>query len=133
MLGDAGEHYAVSQFTFAHKPATKMPDGWKGYDLAVESGTGLVRVSVKTRSEGDSWKGNRWFNFDSSIECDWIVFIFLSKDRDIRAWVIPYDVAKAHSNTPGPTRKDPHFRDLSWKKLIKLPLAQYENNWDLFR
>ena len=49
LLGDAGEHYALSQFSFAGKYAAKMPDNWEAYDLAVQTG-GLVRVSVKTRS-----------------------------------------------------------------------------------
>ena len=52
LLGDAGEHYALIQFSFAGKYAAKMPDNWEGYDLAVETG-GLVRVSVKTRSESE--------------------------------------------------------------------------------
>ena len=64
MLGDAGEHYALSQFTFAGKPSSKMPDGWPDYDLVVVSGQDLVRVSVKTRSETDSWKAGSWFIFD---------------------------------------------------------------------
>ena len=55
LLGDAGEHYALSQFSFAEKYAAKMPDNWEAYDLAVETG-GLVRVSVKTRSESEGWK-----------------------------------------------------------------------------
>jgi hypothetical protein len=131
MLGDAGEHYAVSRFTFAGRPATKMPDGWEGYDLAVESGKGLVRVSVKTRSESDGWKASKWFNFDDRRECDWIVFVFLAKDGSLRTWVIPYPIAKAHANVPGAERKDAHFRDLSWAKLIKSPLAEYEDNWIL--
>ena len=130
MLGDAGEHYAVSQFTFAGKPATKMPDGWEGYDLAVESGAGLVRVSVKTRSESDGWKASKWFNFDDRRDCDWIVFIFLTKGGDLRSWIIPYSVAKEHANVPGPGRKQAYLRDISWAKLIKL-LAKYENNWKL--
>lgn len=51
ILGDAGEHYALSRFTFSGKPAMKMPEGWRGYDLGVETGAGLARVSVKTRSD----------------------------------------------------------------------------------
>ena len=51
LLGDAGENYALSQFSFAGNYAAKMPVNWEGYDLAVETGAGLVRVSVKTRSE----------------------------------------------------------------------------------
>ena len=46
VLGDAGEHYALSQFAFTGLPGTKMPDNWEGYDLAVETGAGLARVSV---------------------------------------------------------------------------------------
>ena len=61
MIGDAGEHIAMSQFTFAGFPATKMPDCWKAYDLAIESGQGLLRVSVKTRSETPKWKSGDWF------------------------------------------------------------------------
>ena len=131
LLGDAGEHYALSQFSFAGKFAAKMPDNWEGYDLAVEAGQGLLRVSVKTRSESEGWKASRWFNFDDRKECDWIVLIFKPTAGALRSWVIPYVVAKAHSNVPGPNRKDAWFRDLSWAKLNTLPLAAYENNWAL--
>jgi len=131
MLGDAGEHYAVSQFIFAGRPATKMPDLWQGYDLALESGQGLVRVSVKTRSESDGWKTSKWFTFDDRRECEWIVFVFLVKDGSLRTWVIPYVLAKEHASTPGAERKDAHLRDLSWAKLNKSPLVDYENNWSL--
>ncbi len=93
MLGDAGEHYALSQFTFAGKPASKMPDGWCGYDLAVETGHGLARVSVKTRSESEGWSKGSWFMFDERMECDWLVFIFRPKAGPVRSWVIPFSVA----------------------------------------
>lgn len=131
MLGDAGEHYALSQFTFVGKAATKMPDGWPGYDLAVESGQGLVRVSVKTRSEKAGWKAGSWFMFDERIECDWLVFIFLSASGALRSWVLPFTVAREHANNPLPTRKDPHNRDVSFAKLNREPLARYENNWEM--
>ncbi|TVQ76813.1 MAG: hypothetical protein EA380_08110 [Phycisphaeraceae bacterium] len=129
MLGDAGEHYALSQFTLAGLPASKMPDNWEGYDLAVESGAGLVRVSVKTRKETANWKNGNWFLFDDRKKCDWIVFIFVQKDADIRAWVIPFPLALKNANTPGPSRKDPWNRDISWKKLNAEPLHTYEDNW----
>ena len=129
MLGDAGEHFALSQFSFAGLPSTKMPDNWEGYDLAVETGKGLVRVSVKTRSETKSWKKGNWFNFDDRKECDWIVFIFKQKDGDLRSWVIPYLVALQNANKPGKDRKDPWFRDIMWWKLVEEPLCLYENNW----
>jgi hypothetical protein len=130
LLGDAGEHYALSQFSFAEKYAAKMPDNWEAYDLAVETG-GLVRVSVKTRSESEGWKTSRWFSFDDRKNCDWIVFIFKPKTGVVRSWVIPYGVAKAYANVPGPNRKDAWFRDISWSKLNKLPLSAFENNWSL--
>jgi len=77
MLGDAGEHYALSQFTLAGYPASKMPDNWEGYDLAVESGKGLLRVSVKTRKDGPKWSKGNWFLFElisvslSPFESNW--------------------------------------------------------------
>jgi hypothetical protein len=131
MLGDAGEHYALSQFTFAGKPASKMPDGWTGYDLAVETGSGLVRVSVKTRRETENWKAGSWFIFDERLECDWLVFIFLPMSAPVRSWIVPFAVARELGNKPLPTRKDPHNRDMSFAKLNREPLSGYENNWAL--
>lgn len=130
-LGDAGEYFALSQFTFAGRPASKMPDCWPGYDLAVESGQGLVRVSVKTRRETAKWKSAPLFIFDEQIECDWIVFVFLSATGVIRCWVVPFDVAKELGNKVHPDRKDPHNRDVSFAKLNREPLSFYENNWRL--
>lgn len=56
LLGDAGKHYALSRFSLTGIYAAKMPDHWEGYDLAVETGGGLVRVSVKTRIESVGWR-----------------------------------------------------------------------------
>jgi hypothetical protein len=131
MLGDAGEHYALSQFTLAGHPSSKMPDNWEGYDLAVESGQGLLRVSVKTRKETEKWSKGSWFMFDDRKECDWIVFIFVGIDAKIRSWIIPFEIALESANQPGPARKNPWERDISWKKLNECPLADFEENWDL--
>jgi hypothetical protein len=131
MLGDAGEHYALSQFTFAGRPASRMPEGWSGYDLAVETGQGLARVSVKTRSESKGWSTGSWIMFDDRMECDWLVFVFKPKVGAIRSWVIPFSAAKLHGNVPTPRRKDPHNRDVSWAKLNRDPLLRDENNWEL--
>ena len=133
MLGDAGEHYALSQLTFAGKPASKMPDGWSGYDLAVETGQGLVRMSVKTRKETANWKAGSWFIFDERLECDWLVFIFLPINGAVRSWIVPFSLARELGNNPQPTRKDPHNRDMSFAKLNREPLSRYENNWSLIR
>jgi hypothetical protein len=130
LLGDAGEHYALSQFSFAGKYAAKMPDNWEAYDLAVENG-GLLRVSVKTRSESQGWKASRWFNFDDRKVCDWMVLIFKPACGPVRSWILPYELAKSCANVPGPNRKDSWFRDLSWSKLNKSPLLAFENNWSL--
>lgn len=131
LLGDAGEHYALSQFSFAGKYGVKMPDNWEAYDLAVETGSSLLRVSVKTRSESRGWNSSRWFMFDDRQECDWIVFIFKPYVGAVRSWIMPYEIAKQYANNPGPSRKDPWLRDVSWAKLNKPPLSDYENNWSL--
>lgn len=132
LLGDAGEHYALAQLSFAGKFAAKMPENWEAYDLVVERGDGHpLRVSVKTRSESAGWKASRWFNFDDRRDCDWIIFIFKPTSGAVRSWVVPYDLAKQHANTPGKGRKDPWFRDVSWARLNKPPLNAYEENWSL--
>lgn len=130
MLGDAGEHYVAAHLMFAGKPTVNMPDGWTAYDLAVETGSGLLRISVKTRSESPGWKSSRWFTFDDRRDCDWIALIFCNAESAIRAWMIPYGVALEHANKPNPGRKVPHVREVSWAKLIG-PLAKYENNWTM--
>lgn len=131
LLGDVGEHYALSQFSFAGKFAAKMPDNWEGYDLAVETGAGLIRVSVKTRSETPGWRANSWFNWDDRKASDWFVFVFKPAFGPVRSWVIPAGVVEHHSNTPGPDRIDPWFRDLTWRKLNQPLLVCYEDNWNL--
>lgn len=131
LLGAAGEHYALSQFSFAGNYAAKMPDNWEGYDLAVETGAGLVRVSVKTRSESVGWKSSKWFNWDDRKDCDWFVFIFKAANGQLRSWVVPADMVEEHSNKSGIKRIDPWFRDLSWKKLTQPILVAYEDNWSM--
>jgi hypothetical protein len=131
ILGDAGEHYALSRLAFAGHATAKMPDGWQAYDLAVHSATKLLKVSVKTRSETDRWKAGSWFTFDERSECDWLIFVFKDKTSRIRAWLIPFELARQLGNVPSARRKDPHMRDVSWSKLNKAPLAGYEDNWAL--
>jgi hypothetical protein len=131
LLGDAGEHYALSQFSFAGMYAAKMPDNWEGYDLAVETGVGLVRVSVKTRSESIGWKSSRWFNWDARKDCDWFVFVFKAANGQLRSWVIPTNLIEKYSSNPGPMNKTPWSRDLSWTRLKEPILAAYEDNWSM--
>lgn len=131
LLGDAGEHYALSQFSFAERYAAKMPDNWEAYDLVVETGHGLARVSVKTRRETGGWKTGSWFVFDDRKTCDWYVFIFNTAKGLIRSWVIPSDVCFANANTFTEKRKAPWVRDVSWAKLNREPLSRYEDNWKM--
>jgi hypothetical protein len=133
LLGDAGEHYALSQFSFAGRSAAKMPDNWEGYDLAVENAPDLLRISVKTRSDTKSWDRNSWFNFDDRQTVEWLVFIFKARAQRAKAWVIPFDVALAHANVPGARRKDAWYREIAWRKLLSPPLSLYEDNWELER
>lgn len=69
--------------------------------------------------------------FDDRKDCDWIVFIFVGIDANIRSWIIPFAIALESANQPGPARKNPWERDISWKKLNESPLADFEENWDL--
>lgn len=131
LLGDAGEHYALSQFSFAGIYAAKMPDNWEGYDLAVETGCGLVRVSVKTRSETAGFATSKWFTWDDRKDCDWFVFIFKAANGQIRSWVIPANLVEEHSSKPSAKAISSWLRDLSWKKLTQPILAAYEGNWPM--
>jgi len=139
VLGDAAEYYALSQFAFAGRPGTKMPDNWDGYDLAVETGTetgkgtGLKRVSVKLHTESDGWNVASWFLFDDRRECDWVVFIFKQKDGTLRSWIIPFAVAVANANLPDPKRKDPWMRAISFEKLATKPLCDVREQLGIAR
>lgn len=131
LLGDAGEHYALSMFSFVGKYAAKMPDNWEGYDLVVDTGDGLAKVSVKTRSETAGWRTSKWFQFDERKKCDWYVFIFKSVTGDVRSWVMPCTVCIENSNKIKEKKKFLWQREVSWPKLIRDPLIRYENNWKL--
>ena len=131
LLGDAGQHYALSQFSFAGKYAAKMPENWGAYDLAVETGTGLIRVIVKTLSEPLGRRMSMWFHWDDRIACDWFVFIFKPMLSPLRSWYIPADVVVHHANKPGKNQKYPWFRELSTRKFNKPSIACYEDNWGL--
>jgi hypothetical protein len=126
MLGDAGEHYAIAKFGFLGIPGAKMPDNWPGYDFVLEIETGLLRVSVKTRSETSKFSRSSWFSVDATSKIDWSVFIINFKSGDIRAWVIPHDKCLEHA-----TPKDKSVRHISWRQLESPDLVQYRENWAL--
>ena len=131
--GDAAEHYALSQFSFAGRYAAKMPDNWKGYDLVVEGDDGRpARVSVKLRTESKGWLLSKWFLFDGYGDktCDWLVLIFKPASGPLASWVIPFDVAVREAAKPSDEAK-PRQLDLKWWQLQEPPLAHYKNNWSL--
>lgn len=133
--GDAAEHFALSQFSFAGKYAAKMPDNWKAYDLVVEEDGGRpARVSVKLRTESKGWASSKWFQFDGDDNkaCDWLVLIFKPIVGPPESWVIPFGIAKREAAKPGENAK-PRQLDLKWGQLQVPPLSTYKNNWLLNR
>jgi hypothetical protein len=110
-----------------------MFDGWSGYDLAVATGPGLERVSVKTRSESDRWKASSWFMFADRMECDSLVFIFKPKTEPVRSWVIPFETAKRHGNMRTARRRDPHKSRRILGEAQTRASTTCETNWELNR
>ena len=125
MLGDAGEHYAVSQFGFHGLRAHKMPDGWPGHDVAVDANGQVLKVSVKTRSETPSFGPGSWFLVPESKEVEWSVFVFVSKEGIIRSWCVPSSVVQAAGRPYNGASR------VSYASLWKPPLSSYEGNWSL--
>jgi len=133
ILGDAGEHYALSMFGFAGFPCSKLPDNWKYYDLIVQKDNKIERISVKTRSETKSFSKSSWFIFESTGQYEWVVFIVKFESRELKAWVIPVSIALKHASIPENNSLKPTDRRLSWGKLEGPELMLYLNNWALLR
>ena len=131
MLGCAGEHHALSQFCLAGKYAAKMPDNWQGYDLAVETGSNLVRVSVKTRGESADMRYSPLFHWNHRRGFDWISFLFKPKQGPFRSWIIPAMLADECATKAREWMDKPLDRALSLTRLGKPPLAEYEDNWSM--
>ena len=131
MLGDAGEYYALSQFTFFGIYGTKMPDNWKAYDLIVEHKNKLLKVSVKTRSMTTKWKNSAYFQWDKEDHFDLLVLNFRSIDNKVESWVIPRKVVDEISDKPTTKAKNQSYREIKWKKLISANMDAYKENWAL--
>lgn len=131
ILGDSGEHYALSMLGFAGFPCSKLPDNWKFYDLIVQKGGELIRISVKTRSETEKFSRSSWFIFDSTGQYEWVVFILKMAQGEVRAWIIPLHVALKYASVPSESAKSPNDRRISWGKLEKPGLVKYLDNWQL--
>lgn len=133
ILGDSGEHYALSMLGFAGLPCSKLPDNWKYYDLIVQRNNVLERISVKTRSESASFGKSSWFSFETTGNYEWVIFIVKFHNREVRSWAIPLDVAVQHSSARVTGSKNPDRRTISWGKLEESPLIKYFDNWLLER
>ena len=133
ILGDSGEHYALSMFGFAGYPCSKLPDNWKYYDLIVQKDNKIERISVKARSETKSFSKSSWFIFESTGQYEWVVFIVKFKGGELKSWVIPLSVALKYASIPQGSSMNPNDRRLSWGKLESPVLNRYLNNWALVK
>jgi hypothetical protein len=133
ILGDSGEHYALSMFGFYGYACSKLPDNWKYYDLIVQKHEVLERVSVKTRSETSSFGKGSWFKFEIGGHYDWMAFIIKFRSGEIRSWVIPIDEAAKVASVPGANEEVHNIRRLSWGKIESSELNRFRDNWALSR
>jgi hypothetical protein len=126
--GDACEMLVAAELTLAGVPALKVPDLWPGYDIIAQPpDQGPQRISVKSRTPG---KNHSRVGFDP-LTCDWLAIVLFDKDRR-RTFLLPRDIAAAHSNKPPKPRKGMSCL-LYFSKLRKAPLSEYENNFELGR
>ena len=92
-FGDACEMCVVAELMFAGHPAFKMPDGWRDYDILVETDGGWTRIQVKGM-RFDSRRRNRrqagWWAFEPDNEWDWLALVYLNvDDRTRQTYLVP--------------------------------------------
>jgi hypothetical protein len=100
-FGDACEMHVIAELMFAGRPAVKMPDGWRGYDIIAETDDGPTRISVKGM-RFDSRRSNRsqagWWAFTPDSEWDWLALVYLNVDDSTRQiYLVPRRWALANS------------------------------------
>lgn len=89
-FGDACEHYVIAMLGFANVPATKMPDGWPGYDvLAQPVGEPPQRINVKGRRWPNS---GRAFRLQANGPWEWVAAVVI-ETATIRCWLLPRNEA----------------------------------------
>ena len=129
-LGDAGEYYALSQFSFSGLPSTKMPDNWPEYDLIVDVNGAPKKISVKTRSNNKGKFTTEHCKFSADDNFDFIACIFIVSREEIRCWIIPEGIANKHGDRNN--KNNPSYRHISYKQLTEEEeLKKYEKNWSL--
>lgn len=134
MIGDAGEHYLVSQLMFHGIPAYKMPDNWPNYDIrAVRKNGDDVSISVKTRT----WQkrlSSPWFEFNVDDEFDYIACIIAMLDQPHRIWIIPKGALDKYARKNKEGSKHSKVRWVTFNDLNnKMDLSKYENNYVLIK
>jgi hypothetical protein len=125
-FGDACEMHVITELMFSGRPALKMPDGWRGYDVIAETDDGPTRISVKGM-RFDSRRSNRsqagWWAFNPNSEWDWLA---LDVDDGTRqTWIVPRAWALAHSAPRPEDQRAIHRRDKNGQ------LARFANNFAL--
>jgi hypothetical protein len=128
-MGDACEMLVAAELTLAGRPAVWLPDLWPHYDVIAElPGYEPQKVSVKSRTPG---KHHSRLGFDPAT-CDWLAVVLFENNNDRRIFVLPKDIAEAHSSKP-PKAKKGRACALAFAKLRKAPLLRYEGNFKLCR
>lgn len=130
ILGDAGEHYAIANFSFNGASCSKMPDNWPSYDIFLQKAEEKFCISVKTRSETTSFGLNSHFKFDSVKYYEWLVCIVKYRSGIIDAWVLPINVATKYSNLSESLENNSYSYRLPFRRL-KNELSRFKENWAL--
>jgi hypothetical protein len=124
-MGDACEMLVAAELTLAGVPAVRLPDLWHHYDVIAElPERAPQKISVNSRTPG---KNHSRVAFDPET-CDWLAVVLLEKEHR-RIFVLPKDVAEAHSSKPPKARKGAQCH-LYFSKL-RNSLTSYENNFKL--
>jgi|SRR5580704_3105233 hypothetical protein len=126
-MGDACEMLVAAELTLAGTPALRVPGLWPDYDvIAQPPDRGPQRVSVKSRTPG---RRNRALGFDPDT-CDWLAVV-LFEEGTRRIFVLPSDIAEAHSTRPLKAKKRRSCA-LRFSRLRR-ELSRYEDNFALSR
>jgi hypothetical protein len=127
LMGDACEMLVAAELTLAGVPALRVPDLWPDYDvIAQPPDDGPQRISVKSRTPG---RNHRAVGFDPDT-WDWLAVVLFEKGTR-RIFVLPKDIAEAHSTMPPKARKRRSCA-LRFSRLRR-ELSRYEDNCGLHR
>ena len=91
-MGDACEMLVAAELTLAGIPASKMPDGWPGYDVVAQPPDVSIppqRISVKARTFKRG--GDTFVVYSNRDVFDWLAIVLLPGDNlaERRFFLIP--------------------------------------------